>query len=88
MDAISRERAREIAASAREDRVVEAIRVLDFAETGWPRFNIYTARPIDPRDCWVAFYPTGGCALRSSQIAVISKSTGDVLYEGPANDEG
>ncbi len=88
MAEISRERAGEIAAEVLMRCIRSDLRVLDFAETGWSRFNLYQTRPIDPRDCWIVFYPTEGPTLRSSHIAVISKSTGEVLYEGSAHDEG
>jgi hypothetical protein len=53
------------------------------------RPNIYfqTKEP-----CWYVFAPWGdsldGTILRSSRVIVVSKVTGAVLYDGPANDEG
>lgn len=88
MAEINRERAAEIAADTLMRRIRSDLRVRDFAETGWSHLPFYSAANIDPRDCWIAFYPTEGPTLRSSHIAVISKTSGEVLYEGPANDEG
>lgn len=88
MAVISRERAGEFATGTLMRHISRDLRVLDFAETGWSQLNLYQIRPINPRDCWFAFYPPDGLSLQSSHIAVISKRTGEVLYEGSANDEG
>jgi len=40
-------------------------------------------------DAWVVFKNSRELlALRSSEVVVVCKRTGRVLYEGPANDEG
>ena len=53
------------------------------------KLNIYNP-PKEP--CWYITAPWGdglnGQALRSSRIIIISKKTGLILYDGPANDEG
>ena len=40
--------------------------------------------------CWYVYAPWGDekIALRSSRIIVISRLTGDILYDGSAGDEG
>lgn len=51
------------------------------------RVNVYGLRePV--ADCWVVYVPQPGMALRSSVVVVVSKGSGEVLYHGPANDEG
>ena len=40
-------------------------------------------------DVWIVFKNSRGLpALRPSEVVVVCKRTGRVLYEGPANDEG
>ena len=43
-----------------------------------------------PKDCWYIFCsydPTSYC-LRSSRLICVSKTTGEVIYDGSAQDEG
>ncbi len=47
----------------------------------------------EPKEsCWVVYAPwfdgKDGKALRSSRIIMISKKSGEILYDGSANDEG
>jgi hypothetical protein len=37
---------------------------------------------------WVVYKNPRAIALRSSEVVVVCKRTGRVLYEGPAGDEG
>ena len=70
-------------------------------KTGLPRESFTVCRklpsncmiynpPVD--SCWVvqALWDDGkdGSMLRSSRLLLISKRSGEVLYDGPANDEG
>ena len=50
--------------------------------------SVYGVR-IDDR-CWIAYLrgPMTGFCVKSSDIVVLSKETGRVLYFGSANDEG
>lgn len=54
-----------------------------------PNAHIYY-RPEEP--CWFICAPWNdgkdSSMLRSSRLILISKKTGDVLYDGSANDEG
>jgi hypothetical protein len=56
-----------------------------------PPYNLYVYLPSkDP--CWYVTAPwrdgLDGQMLRSSRIILVSKKTGKVLFDGPANDEG
>ena len=39
-------------------------------------------------DCWVAYIESDAIAIQSSDIVVITKRTGEIIYCGSANDEG
>ncbi len=43
-------------------------------------------------DCWVIYAPwmdgKDGSTLRSSRVILVSKKSGEILYDGSANDEG
>jgi hypothetical protein len=56
--------------------------VRDGAETGG---NIYGVRR---EDTWVVYKKCRGMGLRSSDVVVVCKRTGRVIYEGSAHDEG
>jgi len=48
-----------------------------------------TAYDLPTEAAWVVFKNSRGePMLRSSEIVVVCKRTGRILYEGPANDEG
>ena len=63
-------------------------------------FTVYSEKPENcnifnfPTDapCWFVYGPwndgADGTMLRSSRVIVISRQTGEVLYNGSANDEG
>lgn len=58
-------------------------RVADGKHAGMNVYNLPTG------DAWVVFKNSRRpLALRSSEVIVVCKRTGRVLYEGPANDEG
>ncbi|MGH7991348.1 MAG: hypothetical protein ACREDS_14305, partial [Limisphaerales bacterium] len=60
--------------------------VLDGAEAG-PR--IYLPVAAEPKDLRIVFKNRGDSpGLNSSEIVIVCKRTGRVLYEGSAGDEG
>lgn len=61
-------------------------KVADGAEV---RLNIYPGGHWKPAEVWIVYKnPDDSMTLKSSDIIVVSKRTGRVLYEGPAGDEG
>lgn len=52
------------------------------------RCRIYGLNPADP--CWYVYAPWSDeqTVLRSSRVIVISRMTGEILYDGSAGDEG
>jgi hypothetical protein len=40
------------------------------------------------KDCWIAYVSSRHLALQSSQVVLVSKESGEVIYFGSANDEG
>lgn len=50
--------------------------------------RIYVTYPEQP--CWYVYIPSGDspCILRNSRVIVISRLTGEILYDGSACDEG
>ena len=53
------------------------------------RLGIYPSGNWKPADVWIVYKnPDDSMALKSSDIVVVSKRTGRVLYEGSAGDEG
>jgi hypothetical protein len=71
-------------------RVWSVERVVDGSElTGVPPRTDYGAPRIEWEKAWVAYCKTPGpVMLKSSDIVVMSKETGEILYFGSANDEG
>ncbi len=39
-------------------------------------------------DCWIAYVDQPFTALRSSHVVLVTRASGEVVYSGPANDEG
>jgi hypothetical protein len=62
----------------------DALRVEDGEDV---RLNVYGLREA-LEDCWVVYLPQRGLALRSSEVVVVSKLSGAVIYHGSAHDEG
>ena len=53
------------------------------------RLGIYAAGSWKPAEVWIVYKnPDNSTALKSSDIVVVAKRTGRVLYQGPAGDEG
>jgi len=54
-------------------------------------YSIYGSFPQNPDDVWCVScsnHPGKHCVVASSRAIVIDKTTGAVLYDGSANDEG
>lgn len=64
------------------DRMFKGATVRDGEET---RINTYNIRQ---KDTWVVYKNCALTGLRASDVVVICKRTGRVLYEGSAGDEG
>jgi hypothetical protein len=52
------------------------------------RLGIYNRGSWTGKDVWVVYKNSDELALKSSEVVVVCKRTGRVLYEGSANDEG
>jgi hypothetical protein len=52
------------------------------------RLGIYFRGGWTPKDLWVVYKNAEQNALKSSEVVLVSKRTGRVLYEGSAHDEG
>ena len=51
--------------------------------------RLYTSPEVRMEDCWFVYFEEDSCAgLRSSTIMLISRTTGETMYVGSANDEG
>ncbi len=90
---ISREEAAEIAERFLEDsgrRSFSIRNIWDIWELKLRRPNPHFVTHIRWDHCWIAYLegPLSGIMLKSSDIIVISKETGEILYSGDANDEG
>ena len=64
------------------NRMFRGASVRDGTESG---FNTYGVRR---QDTWIVFKNSRVSALKSSDVVVVCKRTGRVLYEGSAHDEG
>lgn len=56
-----------------------------------PEYCAYSNGPWPPgglADCWIAYVHQTGFALRSSDVVIVSKLDGSVVYAGSAGDEG
>lgn len=86
---ISGERAQQIAeAHAAETGRGLVDEVVAGSDLGGRRINVYGAPPLET--CWIAYLrrPDLPFGIRSSEIVMICRVTGDVLYSGSAGDEG
>jgi hypothetical protein len=52
------------------------------------RLGIYNRGDWTDKDVWVVYKISEEIALKASEVVLVCKRTGRVLYEGPANDEG
>jgi hypothetical protein len=78
--------ARRRAAAHVLNRMFKGAKVADGAKI---RLGIYAAGSWKPAEVWIVYKnPDSAMALKSSDIIVVAKRTGRVLYEGPAGDEG
>jgi hypothetical protein len=60
--------------------------VLSSNEVGRPPLVYGLRVPID--ECWIAYLHSVPTGIRSSQVVIVSKDSGQVLYFGSASDEG
>jgi hypothetical protein len=68
------------------NRMFKGAKVADGAEV---RLGIYPGGNWKSAEVWIVYKnPDDSMALKSSDIVVVSKRTGRVLYEGSAGDEG
>jgi hypothetical protein len=72
--------ARHFAKCAFNDAIVK-----DGAEA---RLGMYLRGSWKPKDMWVVYKNSDILGFRSSEVVLVSKRTGRILYEGPAGDEG
>lgn len=84
--AISKEKAWGIGKAYFEKRGIQplAFEVKDLRDVSFSGYNV-------PRDAWVIFYPNPkslGMGIHSSYAILISKETGEIIFDGDANDEG
>lgn len=52
------------------------------------RLGIYLRGDWSRKDVWVVYKNSEETALKSSDVVLVCKRTGRVLYEGSAQDEG
>ena len=83
MGRINKEKALEI---AREHALRVELDIFDITDSLPPGCSVYNA----PKDCWYisCSYNLPFHALTSSRLICVSKTTGEVVYDGSANDEG
>ena len=82
---ISRAEARRRAARHVLDRMFKGAKVLDGATV---RLHICVSGGWSIKDTWVVCENSEENVLKSSDVVLICKRTGRVLYEGSAGDEG
>ncbi|HEV2328611.1 MAG TPA: hypothetical protein VGY56_07480 [Verrucomicrobiae bacterium] len=87
-DFITLNRARQLAAQYVAKRMFETATVLDGADA---RLGVGVPGACTREDVWVVYKsenPGDAPGLKSSNIVIVCKRTGRVLYEGSARDEG
>ena len=82
---ITRAEARRRAARHVLNRMFKGATVRDGAKV---RLGIYTQSNWTGKDVWVVYKNAGENALKSSEVVLVCKRTGRVLYAGSACDEG
>ncbi len=89
---ITRDQAAATALTRMREHVASLVRVakvVKLGEMNWAIPRLYTSRGARMEDCWLVYFEQDPCAgLRSSTIMLISRTTGETLYIGSANDEG
>ncbi|MEI6078352.1 MAG: hypothetical protein WCS94_22425 [Verrucomicrobiota bacterium] len=60
----------------------KAPRVVDSAKAVVRAYNVPT------KDTWVIYRNPTELAFKSSEIILVSKRSGKIIYDGPAHDEG
>jgi hypothetical protein len=86
-DVVPREDAWELADRSPDLPVRE---VLSYEELQAKRIRPPCLYSVKFEQCWIAYHdqPFGAIRLGSSLITLIHRSTGELVYHGPANDEG
>ncbi len=83
---VTRAEARRRAAAHVLHRLFKRAKVVDGAEVS---LGIYCSNRWRPANVWIVYQnPEDSLGLQSSAIVVVSKRTGQVLYAGPAGNEG
>ena len=82
---ITRAEARRRAGRHVLNRIFKGAVVRDGAKV---RLGIYFRDKWTAKDVWVVYKNSEGFGLKSSDVVLVSKRTGRVLYEGSAGDEG
>jgi len=67
---------------------VEIRDVLRWEEITSRKPSMYMVRPVSLHDCWICYLEPKGMMLTSSEIIVVARETGEVVYAGSASDEG
>jgi hypothetical protein len=67
------------------NRMFKGATVRDGAEV---RLGIYTRCNWTGKDVWVVYKSAGENGIKSSEVVLVCKRTGRVIYEGSAQDEG
>jgi len=81
MSAVTKEQARDIALE-----YLGKTRGMEITDV-WGNWRVYKTRPLD--NCWyILSAASDSPMLASSRLIAVSKETGEVLYDGSANDEG
>jgi hypothetical protein len=62
--------------------------VLGWDEIALRKPSPYTAQPIHLAEAWICYVRLEAMQLGSSEIVIVSRETGDVVYAGSASDEG
>lgn len=82
---ITRAEARRRAEQHVLNRMFKGATVRDGAEA---KLCIYIRGDWSVKDTWVVYKNSKEIALKSSDVMLVCKRTGRVIYEGSANDEG
>ena len=87
---MTRDEARQIASDylRQRGRDVRIRHVLLWDEITVRKPAPYFTSPVRPEDCWVCYLESQVMMLASSEIVLVTRDTGEVVYAGSASDEG
>ena len=87
---MTRDEARRIASDylRQRGRDVGIRHVLLWDEITFRKPAPYFSGSVRPEDCWVCYLESQGWMLASSEIVLVARETGEVVYAGSASDEG